>query len=178
MSFRRRGSFRRRNNMVRPVVNSIKNDISFLTGLTAGANTVVNLAIAEDAPTTADADSVRNGSLVKAIWLEFWVSNAATHTIGVSTAFEAYIMKNPGNNLTGPVPGTVGTSNEKKFVIKGWKGLTGDRLAGFPAYSWKGWIKIPKRYHRMGTDDKWQLNVLATGVDQILCLHIVYKWYF
>ncbi len=178
MPYRRRGSYMgRRNSSPRNIVNSIKNDVSALTGLVDGANTVQNIAIATDTATTASTTSVDNGSIIKAIWIEFWISATAEVAVGVTNAVELYLSKNPGNNLTMPIPGTQGSSNEKKFIIKGWKGLVDARTQGFQPYSWKGWVKIPKVYQRMGTDDHWQLNILMSGVAGLICEHFVYKWY-
>ncbi len=176
MPFRRRGFSGRNRRMLSPI-NSIKNSVSALTGLVDGANTVQNIAIATDTATTASSTSVDNGSIIKAIWIEFWINATATAAAGVTNAVELYLSKNPGNNLTMPTPGTQGSSNEKKFIIKSWKGLVGTRVEGYPAYSWKGWVKIPKVYQRMGTDDHWQLNVLMTGVAGLICELFVYKWY-
>ncbi len=109
--------------------------------------------------------------------MELWVYASATTTPGVTTGYDAYLIKNPGNNLTPPIPSTTGSSNEKKFIFKEWKGLTGARTEGSLPYSWRGWIKVPKRYQRMGADDRWQLVSIATGVNVIQCTNFVYKWY-
>ncbi len=45
-------------------------------------------------------------------------------------------------------------------------------------YHWEGWIKLPKRYHRMGTDDLWQFSITCTsGVTGLYNLEAIYKWY-
>ncbi len=87
-------------------------------------------------------------------------------------------MKNPGANLLPPGAFAVGTSNEKKFVIKQWTQMTMRNQDGNPPYHWEGWVKIPKRYQRMGTDDTWELviaNNSGTGHGYALC---IYKEYF
>ncbi len=159
------------------VVDSIKNIPNAFTALAADTTVIVNLAIARDAPLTTGTADVKRGSKIFRIWVEFWISATALATEGVTTGVDLYIFKNPGNNLTAPTPSTVGSSNEKKFVFKTWKGLIASRKEGFPAYSWKGWIKIPKIYQRMGTDDRIDIVSRTTGVNGLLCLNAVYKWF-
>ncbi len=178
MSFRRRGSFRgignfRRTGM-RPVINSIKNEINSVQGVVAATNLVLEIAKAVDNRVTANATEVNNGSVIKAIWVEFWYYGlSASNTNDI---FDAYIIKNPGNNLTNPNPGTVGTSNEKKFVIKEWKGLTGNKSLGGSPYWFRGWVKLPRRYWRMGTDDIWFLVVRSPTTGNF-CSKFIYKWF-
>ncbi len=37
-----------------------------------------------------------------------------------------------------------------------WSYMTMRNQDGNPPYHWEGWVKIPKIYQRMGTDDTWQ----------------------
>ncbi len=178
MSFQRFGRRRpTRRRGLGSIIDSNKNMPNAFTGGAAGGAGSVLIARAVDNPTTAVAVDVKRGSVIKAIWLEFWASPTAETAVGTTTALDLYIFKNPGANLTPPSPATQGTSNEKKFIFKTWKGLLGARTQGFPAYSWKGWIKVPKRYQRMGTDDTWSLEFLFTGVAGVLCHQEIYKWY-
>ena len=86
-------------------------------------------------------------------------------------------MKNPGTNLSTPEPESVGTSNEKKFVIKQWNAMIMRNQDGNNPYHWEGFIKIPYRFQRMGTDDTWQIVIdcttSLTGHASFLAL---YKW--
>ncbi len=174
MPFRRGGFSRRRG--ILPMVHSIKNEVNTVNGLTAGANNTTVIAVAVDSPASATANNVRQGSSIKAIWFEFWYYGLTG--ANVNDILDMYMMKNPGANLTPPNPGTVGTSNEKKFVIREWKGLAGTKTTGGTPYSRSGgWIKIPRRYHRMGTDDTWLL-VARSPTTGNLCLKFIYKWYY
>ncbi len=178
MPFRQRVSYgRRRGNSLSRIIDSNKNIVPNLTACVAGTRVGVTIAQAVDAPAGATAIEVKRGSVIKAMWLELWYSLSAEPTVGVSTIIDAYIWKNTGTNLTPPNPGTVGTSNEKKWVLKNWKGIVGARTQGFPAYTWKGWIKIPRGFQRMAQDDVWQLQFLATGTNGLACTNVIYKWY-
>lgn len=169
--------FPRRRSRLGTIVNSTKNIVSNLDALTAGTDFTRPYVNATDTPTIGVVNSVRRGCVIKAIWLEFWVSGIVETAVGVSTAIEINLMKNPGSNFTPPTPGTEGSSNEKKFIFKSWKGLIGTRTDGYLAYSWKGWVRIPKRYQRFGQDDLLQITLLSTGVDAIFCNKAIYKWY-
>ncbi len=171
---RRFGGFRRG---PRPVINSIKNQPNEFTAGPAGTNTFVLIAKAVNTPVSTVATDVSQGCLIKAVWVELWARQAATTIVGVTTGFDAYIWKNPGANLTAPTPGSVGTSNEKKFVFKSWKGLLAASTEGGQNYTWKGWLRIPKIYQRMGTDDLLQLVFNITGVAGLVCTNFIYKWY-
>ncbi len=154
----------------------MKNVINNFTALPAGVGNLL-MAVAQDTATLAVAQDVERGCNIKAIWLEIWIYDSAESAVGVTSGIDFYIWKNPGSNLTPPIPGTTGTSNEKKFVFKEWKGLTGARTQGSPPYAWRGWIRIPKRYQRMGSNDIIELRFNATGAAKILCTSIIYKWY-
>ncbi len=176
----RRGGFSRRRMGSRPslaIINSEKNVVPNVTAGTAGTQVNVIIARSVNAADNTVVTEVTRGSHIKAIWFELTASTTTETAVGVSTLVDALIIKNPGLNLTVPVPGTVGSSNEKKFVIKIWRTLVGARTQGFPVYHWAGWIKIPKRYQRMGTDDVWQFSFVFTGVNGLVCTNFIYKWY-
>ncbi len=172
MAFGRR-SRGRRGSYPRAIVTSIKNSTSQQFGLTTAlVNTLIAKAVTTPDPTVAT--DVSHGCIIKAVWIEFWVEgNGAT---GVLNSYTAYLIKNPGANLTPPNPVSVGTSNEKKYVFRQWKGLMPRIQDGSPMYHWSGWIKIPKRYQRFGTDDT--LNFVAiSAITGGQCLQTIYKWY-
>ncbi len=88
------------------------------------------------------------------------------------------MFKNPGANLTVPQPISQGTSNEKKFIFKTWQFMVMRNQEGNTPFHWEGWIRIPRRYQRMGTDD---LITLVYANTTALTGHIsftsIYKWY-
>ncbi len=170
----RRGSYGRRRSM-QAVVTSIKNVVDSSAGITS-SNTLVTIAKAVNTPlSTVDSD-VSNGCIIKAIWVVIDVCGLGG--TGVLNNFDAYIIKNPGNNLTPPGAGGVGTSNEKKFVVKQWRGMIMRNQDGNNPYHWEGWVKLPKRYYRMGTDDTWTFAVSCTSaLTGHMGVQFIYKWY-
>ena len=160
---------------LRPV-NSIKNVIGFSGGLTS-SNTESIIAKAVDNPASASAgEEVSHGSSIKAIWLVLDVCGLGG--TGVINVFEGYLIKDPGANLSLPAPTSVGTSNEKKFVIKQWFGMIMRNQDGNAPLHWESWLKLPRRYQRMGTDDNWTIVMRCTaGVTAHFSLQAIYKWY-
>jgi len=87
-------------------------------------------------------------------------------------------MKNPGANLTMPSPIGQGNSNEKKFVFKTWRYMAMRNQDGNPPYHWEGWVKIPKRYQRMGTDDLIEIGIITNAAGSgHASVQAIYKWY-
>ncbi len=178
MPFRQRGSYgRNRGSRLGSVIDSNKNIVSLFTGAATGANTIVPLITTVDAAANTSVTEVTRGCKIFKLWLELLIYASAAVAVGVTSGFDCYLIKNPGANLTPPSPGAVGSSNEKKFVFKSWKGIVGTRTEGSPPYSWKGWIKIPRVYQRMGADDLIQLVIRPTGAAMLVCSDTIYKWY-
>ena len=148
---------------MRPTINTEKHVLKDTIAVTS-VNTVKIIAKAVTAPSnTVDSDCHRGGH-IKAIYISLDFCGLDASGVFQNTA--VYLMKNPGANLTPPGVFAVGTSNEKKFVIKQWFAMTMRNQDGNPPYHWEGWIKIPKLYQRMGTDDTWDIvcgNDTGTG---------------
>ncbi len=159
------------------IVDSNKNIVSLVLAGADGVKIITPIAEAQDSATLAVAKDVERGCQIRAIHIEGWCWANELIAEGISNSFHAYIMKNPGSNLTPPVPGTTGTSNEKKFIFKEWKGLIGARTQGVPPYRINQWIKIPPRFRRMGANDVWQFVHESFGTDHLFCLNFIYKWY-
>lgn len=158
-----------------PIVNSIKNVREEAFGIT-GAQTVSIIAKAVNTPLSTVNNDVSNGCIIKAVWVV--IDCCGLGGTGVLNSFGAYIAKNPGANLTMPDPFSVGTSNEKKFVFKQWQAMIMRNQDGNLPYHWEGWVKIPKRYQRMGTDDTLVLVVeCTTALTGHFSSLYIYKWY-
>jgi len=171
----RRGFSRRRGALSLNVINSIKHVVSQTAPLTS-TNLVQNIAKAVNSPSNTVVDDVRHGAVIKAIHLSLDICGLAAS--GALQRIGVYIIKNPGANLTPPGAFAVGSSNEKKFVIKQWHVMTMRNQDGNPPYHWEGWLKIPKRYHRMGTDDIWQIVWATNTSTGHGTFQAIYKEYF
>ncbi len=134
------------------------------------------IAKAVTAPSNTVDDDCRRGGHIKAIWLSMDFCGLGTTLVNQRTM--VYLMKNPGNSLVEPGGFAVGTSNEKKFVVKMWSAMTMRNSDGNPPYHWEGWVKLPKRYWRMGTDDIWVLVIGTNTETAHFFVNAIYKEYF
>ncbi len=165
---------RKRGNRLGTIINSEKNSVGFLEGITAATNLIRTVATAVNAADNTVQNQVTRDCKIFKIWVEFWIYGlSASET---NDLVDVYLFKNPGNNLTPPNPGTIGTSNEKKFVFREWRGLLARKDAGGMPYQFKGWIKVPRVYQRMGTDDNISLVVRSPTTGNI-CMKFIYKWF-
>ncbi len=169
----RRGGFSKKLRLV--TINSEKHVVDFSTD-TGTTNVQKIIAKAVTAPSNTVDNDCRRGGTIKAIWCS--VDFCGLAASGARQDTICYIIKNPGANLTPPGVFAVGTSNEKKFVFKMWHQMTMRNQDGNPPYHWEGWVKIPKRYHRMGADDTIVFVIgTTTGVGHVSC-NFIYKEYF
>ncbi len=169
MSFRGR---RRFNASIRPV-NRIKHVVDQQGGIVLNTKTTVDLISTFDAPVLAGPADVETGSKVNGIYLK--VEVYATTEAALANCY-MYVMKNPGNQLTGiPNPNTVGVSNQKKYVIHQEMVMLEQSINGNPRTLFNGVIAIPKGYRRNGPKDKLILVLLAPGVDIFFCMQCHYK---
>ncbi len=172
-----RRNFNRGRSGLGSVIDSNKNSVDLLIATAAGAQTNTDMAITVDAAANTSQKQVTRGCKIFRIWIEFTARLSATAVVGISTLFNAYIIKNPGDNLTPPGADTTGTSNEKKFIFREWKSFLGAQTEGANLYHFRGWIKIPKLYQRMGADDTFMFCYKAIGANSIYCMKAIYKWY-
>ncbi len=166
---------RRRSFGPRPVINSIKNAPNSSIGIT-GTQTGVLIAKAVNTPLPTVSTDVSQGCIIKAIYCI--IDGCGLSGTGVLNNADIYLFKDPGGNLTPPNPRSVGTSNEKKFVFKQWHFMIMRNQDGNTPFHWEGWIMIPKRYQRMGTDDIINLQVICTASGTgHFSGQFIYKWY-
>ncbi len=148
-----------------------------INGALSGTQVPLNVAKAVNTPLAGSgAEECSQGAIIKAIWIVLDVCGLGG--TGVLNNFSGYLFKNPGNNLTAPSPNAVGTSNEKKFIFKQWSGMIMRNQDGNAPLHWEGWVKIPRRYQRMGTDDTIQMILIcSSGVTGHFNTQHIYKWY-
>ncbi len=175
MPGRQRAFSRRRSFGPRPVINSIKNQTFFAGGTTAAeSNTIIAKAV--NTPLSTVASDVSQGCLIKAVYLT--IDGCGLGGTGVLNNMGIYLMKNPGANLTPPLAFSVGTSNEKKFVFRQWFFMIMRNQDGNNPFHWEGWIPVPKRYQRMGTDDTLLVSHANSGaLTGHIMINSIYKWY-
>ena len=165
-------AFRRRFGQSLRPVNRIKHVVDFQGGSNAGTAYVVNLLAATDTPTLAATASVETGSKVNGIYLK--VEIYGTSGAALSNVY-MYVAKNPGGNLTLPAANTVGSNDNKKYVIHQEMVMLQEVADSNPRTVFNGVIVIPRGYRRNGPNDLLVLTVLAPGVNTNMCMQAHYK---
>ncbi len=145
------------------------------TASTGATTQTILVAKATNTPLSTVNSDVTNGSIIKAIWCSFDVCGLAGTGVLQRTAL--YLIKNPGDNLTEPNPFVAGTSNEKKFIWRSWQFMTMRNQDGNNPNHWEGWLKVPKRYQRMGTDDVINFVHQTSTAAGHISTQFIYKWY-
>ncbi len=171
MPYGRRGSYGRKRYRA-PPPETIKKFQVLNIGLTGTQTNNLLIKAVTDPAITAPTD-IEHGSHVKAVWIA--LDACGTGGTGVLNVVDAYLIKNPGANLTPPLPVSYGASNERKFIFKTWAGMIMRNQDGNAALHWEGWIKLPQRYQRFGVDDILQLVIQCTAA---LTGHASIRWLY
>ncbi len=155
---------------LRPVVSNKESVDGVFLAVAAGVTTTMVLATSVNDYGGAVGDCPQ-GSSIRSLYLEVSYSEQAI----TPTNFDWFLAKNPGSQLTLPVPGSVGGNTNRKWVFHESKGLAPNEENASPSKK-AGWIKIPGKYFRMGEND--QLVLRARGASQYnLCVKCIYKWF-
>jgi len=172
------------NRSIRPV-QSLKHVIDTNGGVSAALQSITNLAIVVDAPApNSSPEQVNVGSKINSIYLRV-EAVAIVAAGGVDNIYMA-ILKNPGNNLVVPNLDQVGTSDNRRYIIHQEMMMTG-QAGGNPGSAniartlFKGVIRLPRGYQRMGVNDRLQLLIqhrVGEATQQSnFCQQCIYKEY-
>ncbi len=156
---------------LRPV-HRIKHVVDEQGGITAGTHATVELIQAKDAPVLANTDEVETGSKVNGIFLIVEVN--ATSSAALPNVY-LIVYKDPGGNLTAIAANTVGSSDDKRYVIHQEMVMLQQQTNSNPRTLFKGVIAIPRGYKRFGPNDRLRARILAPGVNLNYCVQAHYK---
>ncbi len=120
---------------------------------------------------------VRQGAVVKAIYIELWIQSAVDTGLGQVTAIvEKTSLDDVGATATDFVTGLFAYNN-KKNILYTTQGLTPTLTTNNPQNFLKGWLKIPKGKQRFGLGDTLQLRIHALGEALQFCGVAIFKEY-
>ncbi len=156
---------------LRPI-HRIKHVVDTQRGMTVGTVENVILIKTVDAPVLANVEEVETGSKVNGIYIK--VEAVATSS-AVLPNFYMIIGKNPGNNLTLPVPNAVGSNDNKRFVFHQEMVMFQKQSGSNPRTVFNGVVVIPRGFRRMGPNDEIEMRFLSPGVTVDLCVQAHYK---
>ncbi len=167
----------RRSNRLRPV-NSIKHIVDIQGGLIADTSVEEVLIEGVDAPVhTADADHVKVGAKVNGIFLNVQV--AATGTSALANVY-MFVYGNPGGNIpAGSIPkgNQIGISDFKNMVFHQEMTMTEKNTTAIPRTLFKGVLKLPRKFGRIGTNDQIGISLYSPGITWDYCIQCIYKEY-
>ncbi len=165
---------RYRSRMAMMPINRIKHVVDSSATLTAASVLPIRIVLAKDAPVLANVTEVVTGSKVYGFYLRVEVG---VKDIAAGVISNCYLMvsKNPGGNLTMPAPNSVGSNDNKKYIIHQEMVMLNNVSGGNPRTIFNGVIKIPKGYSRFGPNDTLDVSILAPAVNTVVCLQAHYK---
>ncbi len=162
--------------MVRPMVHSTKHYVQ--TTLSTASTGTRNVETYVDAVAVVDLNTgneVKEGSSVKAIFLEMWAIGS------VSDQFFTMVVCKLPSGLGSPIFSNMTDLNGwdgKKNIFYTTQGLASNDGLGDPMPLFRGWIKIPKSKQRMGLGDKIIMSIASRGSANITyCGFVTYKEY-
>jgi len=162
---------------LRAPITSVKHYVQLsLANVALGAISKVAIADAVDVQNIAAVSEVREGSVIKAVYVELWVtSDDATQSSGTVT-----LEKKPAQTpaMTAGQSSALMTYPNKKNILYTTQGLFASKTVGNPIPIMRGWFKIPKGKQRFGFDDQLVLNLHAVSDGLNFCGFFVYKEYY
>ncbi len=156
---------------LRPV-HRIKHVFDKQGAIGAGAQVDEVLILAVDAPVLANTTEVETGSKVNGIYLK--VEGYAT-TAGALSNFYLAVWKSPGGNIASIGANTVGSNDNKRFVIHQEMVMFEQKANGNPRTLFNGVIVIPRGYKRFGPNDRLIAGIKTPGTNTNYCVQCHYK---
>ncbi len=125
----------------------------------------------------ADIGSATNvipGTVVKAVYLEFWLLADGQQP----STYTALVEKVPdgGTGISNGFMPIIHTYTNKKNIFELHQGLAGDANAN-PVPIFRGWVKIPKGKQRFGQGDSLVFSVRSITEGSQLCGMAIFKAY-
>ncbi len=157
--------------MLRPV-NRVKHVRDEQGGLTAGTQQDSAFIKAVDSPVLGNTNEVITGSTVNGFYLK--VEVVATSSAALPNVY-MIIWKNPGANISAPVPNSVGSNDNKRFVFHQEMLMFQKQTGSNPRTLFNGVLTIPRGYRRMGPNDQITLSLLSPGVTVDYCFQVHFK---
>ncbi len=141
--------------------------------VTSGVRSQIILVEGKEDPSVTAVD-VREGAVVKAIYLECWISGVTAEKTAITA-----VIKLPGGGTIVPSFAEMQALNDyenKKNILEAHQGIapTGGNTVPF----YRHWIKIPKGKQRIGLGDKIVLSVAALNTNVNVCMLSTFKEYY
>ncbi len=163
---------------MRPVIKSRKHIVQMSQGTVAQAAVAQNVIVLAAEATSTTPTGVEEGAIVKACYVEFWVSQDSASVVGSYTVVLTKIpgaAANPGSTILAALHDY---DNKKNILFTAQGLLTPNDGGQVPVV--RGWYKIPRGKQRFGLGDQLTLSLRnnnATAIDINFCGLAIYKEY-
>ncbi len=165
-----------RSRMALRPINRIKHVVDQNATLAQNTHLTQILALATDTPTLAATNSVETGSKINGFYLRVEVASNEAVDLGAIPNFYLAIWKNPGGNLAFIAANTVGSNDNKRFVIHQEMTMIENKGQGSnPRTVFNGVVVVPKGMRRMGPNDAWNVQFICPALATAICLQCHYK---
>ncbi len=161
---------------MRPVIKTKKHIFQISQSTVAQAAITNTIFIDAQETTSVTPQGVEEGAIVKACYVEFWVSQDSASTVG---SYTVVLYKLPGvgtTAATGDLAALHDWDNKKNIFFTAQGLLTPNDGGQVPVL--RGWYKIPKGKQRFGLNDRMVIairNNNVTAVDQNFCGVCIFK---
>ncbi len=163
---------------MKPIIKS-KKHIFQISQATVGQALIVNTVVADGQEATSTTPTaIEEGAIVKACYVEYWVSQDSASVVG---SYTIILYKLPGAGagaVTGDLAALHDWENKKNIFFTAQGLLTPNDGGQVPVL--RGWYKIPKGKQRFGLNDRLIISIRnnnATAIDINFCGLVIYKEY-
>ncbi len=160
-------------------INTVKHYVHRANNIVASGSILNDVIVdAVVAPAVAASNQVREGAVVKAVYVESWIQNdgGTGQDNQFNVALEKISSNGPAMTFTQSV--NLGGYLNKKNILFTSQGVQGASVDGVPAVPvLRAWVLIPKGKQRFGAGDSLVLNISSTGFSLRNCGLYTYKEY-
>ncbi len=163
---------------MKPIIKS-KKHIFQISQATVGQAAIVNTVFADGQEATGlTPTAIEEGAIVKACYVEFWVSQDSASVVG---SYTVALFKLPGVGTAAASADLAALhdwDNKKNIFFSAQGLLTPNDGGQVPVL--RGWYKIPRGKQRFGLNDRMVIairNNNATAIDINFCGLVIYKEY-
>ncbi len=139
-----------------------------------GSVTTIVIADAVSVQAKDQPNEVEEGSLIKTVHLEYWISSNLADTAG-SAIVTVEKIPSDGDNPTFTQINNLGSYTNKKNVLFTFEGITPALNLANPIPVLRQWVAIPKGKQRMGLRDKKAVHFASITSGFSVCGVALYK---
>ncbi len=146
--------------------------------IASGGITAISVVDAVVAPATTNPFDVKEGAVVKAVHLEYWLLPSGD--TGETTQFAAVLEKVPANapSVTAAQTANLGSYLNKKNILWTSQGVLGQGIDGQSSVPViRNWVLIPKGKQRFGQGDRLMFSVAPIATTLQICGLSTFKEY-